>query len=75
LKKCIASILRIEERSIALCMHLQDDIGADSLDIINIRLDIEEEFGIRFTDDELVDIVKIEQILKVVEEKVKADAC
>jgi acyl carrier protein len=33
--------------------HLIEDIGADSLDIIELVMEIEKEFGISITDDEV----------------------
>lgn len=33
--------------------HLIEDIGADSLDIVELVMEIEKEFGISITDDEV----------------------
>ena len=47
LKKVIAEVLNVDEAEITMDTTFEDDLGADSLDIFQIVMEIEEEFGIR----------------------------
>lgn len=46
LKKVIADVLNVDPDEIEMESTFLDDLGADSLDIFQIVLNIEEEFGI-----------------------------
>ncbi len=56
LKKVISSELGIDEQSISATSVLRDDLGADSLDIIELTMRIEDTFKIEIVD---IDIEKI----------------
>lgn len=51
-KEIIAEQLGINEDDIAVDSSLTDDLGADSLDIVELVMALEEEFEIEITDDE-----------------------
>lgn len=51
LAKAIAEVLDIEESTITPDSKFVDDLGADSLDILEIVMGIEEEFGIKIPTD------------------------
>lgn len=44
IKKCIAEVLHISEKEITIEADLIHDLGADSLDVIDIQMRIEESF-------------------------------
>ncbi len=46
LKKIIAEVLNVDENDISMDATFVDDLGADSLDIFQIIMGIEEEFDI-----------------------------
>ena len=50
-----------------------DDLGADSLDVIEIAMAIEEEFDINISDEKLHAIVTIQDAVKLVESELAAD--
>ena len=52
-KKLLAKQLRIDESRITLESGIQSDLGADSLDILQLLMTIEEEHGIVIPDEEL----------------------
>jgi acyl carrier protein len=52
--KIIADALRINPTKISLNSKIFDDLGAESLDIIDIRFRIEHEFGFKIYQDELI---------------------
>jgi acyl carrier protein len=49
---------------------LRDDIGINSIGILYMALAIEEEFGIKFTNDDFVDISKVSDVVAIIDKKV-----
>jgi acyl carrier protein len=45
------------------------DLGADSLDVVQIMMAVEEEFGVDVPDDELESLVTVLDVVRKVEEK------
>ena len=52
--------------------HLVDDLGADSLDMVEIMIALEEEFELEMTDEEAERLLKISDILNYAEDRVNA---
>lgn len=52
LKKIIAEVLNVDMEEITMETTFVDDLGADSLDIFQIIMGIEEEFDIEITNEE-----------------------
>ncbi len=50
-KEIIVDNLGIESETISLNSHLQDDLGIDSLDAVELALQIEEVTGVAIPDD------------------------
>ncbi len=50
-KEIIVDNLGIESETISLDSHLQDDLGIDSLDAVELALQIEEVTGVAIPDD------------------------
>ena len=71
LQNIIADVLNVSKDEITLETTFVDDLGADSLDIFQIIMGIEEEFDIEIDNDDAEKIATvgdaIEQIKKVVE--------
>lgn len=59
LQKIIAEVLNIDEDKIALDSTFVDDLGADSLDVFQIIMGIEDEFGIQIPEDAAESIVTV----------------
>ena len=59
LKKIIADVLNVDEEEIAMETTFVDDLGADSLDIFQIIMGIEEEFDIEIANEEAENIVTV----------------
>ena len=71
LQKIIAEVLNLSEEEIRPDSTFVDDLGADSLDIFQIIMGIEEEFDIEIDNEEAEKITTVqdavEQIKKAVE--------
>lgn len=52
LKRIIGEVLNVEEGDIQLDSTFVDDLGADSLDIFQIIMGIEEEFDVEIPNEE-----------------------
>ena len=59
LKKIIAEVLTVDEDEITLDTRFTDDLGADSLDVFQIIMGIEEEFGIEISNEDAENIVTV----------------
>ena len=68
IKEIIVEQLNIDDSDfINLDTNLQGDLDADSLDAVEIIMNIEEEFDIKVDDDELENIKTIGDIVKYIE--------
>ena len=59
LAKIIAEVLNVDANEITLDTTFVDDLGADSLDIFQIIMGIEEEFDIEIPNEEAEKIVSV----------------
>ena len=59
IKKIIAEVLNVEEDSITMESTFGDDLGADSLDVFQIIMGVEEEFEIEIPTEEAEKIVTV----------------
>lgn len=59
LKKIISEVLSVDEDEITMDTTFVDDLGADSLDIFQIIMGIEEEFDIEIANEEAENIVTV----------------
>ncbi len=49
---------------------MQDDLGADSLGLLNLAEAIDARYGIELQGDDLVDIANVGELVKLVESKI-----
>ena len=59
LKKIIAEVLNVDEEEITMETTFVDDLGADSLDVFQIIMGIEDELDIQIPDDAAESIVTV----------------
>ena len=59
LKKIIAEVLNVDEEEITMETTFKDDLGADSLDVFQIIMGLEEEFDIEIPNEEAEKIVTV----------------
>ncbi len=59
LQEIIAEVLNVDAEDITLNTTFVDDLGADSLDIFQIIMGIEEEFGIEIPNDAAENIATV----------------
>ena len=59
LQKIISEVLNVDEDEITMETTFVDDLGADSLDVFQIIMGIEEEFDIEIANEEAENIVTV----------------
>lgn len=59
LQKIISEVLNVDEDEITMETTFVDDLGADSLDIFQIIMGIEEEFDVEIANEEAENIVTV----------------
>ena len=66
LKKVIAEVLNVDREEITLESTFTDDLGADSLDVFQIIMGIEEEFDIEIPADKAEKITTVEEAVEMI---------
>ena len=68
-KKILSDQFDVEEDSITPDTLIADDLGADSLDLFEMVMALEEEFGIEIPSENLEKIVTVNDIIGYLKEK------
>lgn len=71
-KSIIVAELRVDPAQLQPNTHLMKDLGADSLDALNIALRLEDTFKIKIPDDAIPNFLTISDIIKGVNEHLNA---
>jgi acyl carrier protein len=66
-KSIVAAELRADRATLQPQTHLMKDLGADSLDALNIAIRLEETFKIKIPDESIPNFLTIGDIVKGVE--------
>jgi len=71
IRKILADQLEIEESEITIDSNLVEELNADSLDIVELIMDLEQEFDISIPDEDLPKVVSVKDIVGYIETQVK----
>ena len=72
-KKIIVERLGVDPAEVTEVASFQNDLGADSLDIVELIMDFEKKFDIEIPDDDASDsITTVGDAIKYIEDKVNA---
>lgn len=69
-QKCAVEVLAVEAAQVTPDAKFGDDLDADSLDLVELVMALEEEFDINVDEAELEGIETVGQALQLVESKV-----
>ena len=61
--------LGLEESQINAEANLQDDLGIDSLDIVELQMELEKKFGIKISDEEAEKMTTVGSIICCIKNK------
>lgn len=70
-KKVVVDQLDVNEEEVTSSASFVDDLGADSLDVVELVMGLEEEFDIEIPDEDAEKIATVEDAVKYIEEKSK----
>lgn len=68
IKEMLARQLRIDVNEIEDDSNLVNDLGADSIDLVEMLMMIEENLGITITDEEAVELKTVRDVVDFIEE-------
>lgn len=69
IKKIIVENLGVDEEEVVMDANLSEDLGADSLDAVEISMAVEEELGIKISDEDLNSIETVKDLVHFTEGK------
>lgn len=70
-KKIIKEQLMVEESEVTEDASFVDDLGADSLDIVEMIMEIEDEFGIEVPDEDAEKLATVGDAIKYIERRLE----
>ncbi len=70
-KGIIVEQLGVAENAVTMEASFIDDLGADSLDIVELVMALEEEFDIEIPDSDAEKVVTVEDVVEYIKENVK----
>ena len=65
-KKILSEQFSVEEDSITANTNIAEDLGADSLDVVDILMSIEDEFEIEVPDEEIENIRTVGELVNYI---------
>lgn len=68
-KSIIAEQLNVEESIITETSSFKEDLGADSLDLFELVMALEEEFDVEIPSEDLSSITTVEEVINYLKEK------
>lgn len=71
IKDIIVEQLDVEEDAVTMEASITDNLGADSLDVVDLVMSIEESFDVEIPDEEVENIKTVGDIVKYIENKVE----
>ena len=69
-KSILIDQLDVEEEKVTPEASIADDLGADSLDIVDLVMSLEEEFDLEIPDDQVETIKTVGDIVKYIEDNI-----
>jgi acyl carrier protein len=69
-RNVLAQQFEIDPESITPDTNLFDDLGADSLDVVELIMSLEDEYGITIPDDAAADLVTVGKIAEYLEKTI-----
>lgn len=66
-KKIIVDRLGVDESKIALEASFKEDLGADSLDVVELVMELEDEFDMEISDEDAEKITTVGDVVKYIE--------
>lgn len=69
MKPIIAEQLSVDEEAVKADANFKEDLGADSLDLFELVMALEEEFGVEIPSEDLESIVTVNDVITYLQGK------
>ncbi len=69
-RELLAEQLEVSEDEISMDTHIVDDLGADSLDVVELITSLEEEYSIVITDEAIRELYTVREVVEFIEKLV-----
>ena len=66
-RNALAKQFELDPETITMDTNIMDDLGADSLDVVELIMSLEDEFGIAISDDDAVQLTTVRKIVEYLE--------
>ncbi|MBI2952827.1 MAG: acyl carrier protein [Chloroflexi bacterium] len=70
-KKIIVDQLGVEDDEVVTTASFVDDLNADSLDLVELIMSLEEEFGMEISDEEAEKIISVQDAVDYINEHIE----
>lgn len=67
IKEILAQQFEVSADSISIETNIVDDLGADSLDVVELIMSVEDEFGVQISDEDAAQLPTVGKILEYIE--------
>ena len=66
-RQLLAHQFEVDENTITMDTNIADDLGADSLDVVELVMSIEDAFGITIEDEKAAELTTVRQVVDYLE--------
>ena len=67
-REIVSNILGVDQEEITMESSFMDDLGADSLDVVELIMDLQDEFNIEIPDEEAEKILAVSDVVEYIKE-------
>ncbi len=67
IRTILSEQLSVDEEEISLDSNIIDDLGADSLDLVDMAMTVEDEFGLELPEEMLEKVQTVEDIINYID--------
>ncbi len=71
IKEMLAKQLNLDVKKVTTESRIVEDLGADSLDVVELLMTLEDEMGIAISDEEALNLKTVGDIEKIIADKSK----
>jgi len=72
IKNMIVRVFALEEESVVSEAHLEDDLGGDSLAIMNLAEAIAKRYGIEIQSEDIIEVDNVGELVELVKLKISS---
>ena len=69
IQEVLSEQFEVSADSITVDTNLVDDLGADSLDVVELIMSVEDEFGLSISDEDAANLTTVGKIIEYIEKQ------